>query len=460
MGAALALYARLWLHLEDTYDVEPHTLTQELIARIRREQPQTLALPMDPTPQAASRAQPMLGPFAGGKPSIAVLPFRAGSLDVEHYLTSGIADSVVHALSALNELFVISRGSTLVYVDPSPDFYAIGRELGVRYIVHGSVQKAGQRLRVSTELVDTERSEVIYPNLRDGTISDFFDLQDQIAIDMVKFIAPEVRDRELRRSLRKRPQDITAYDLVLQSYEPLNSLEYAEFSRARDLLQRAMTLDPTYASAYAYAAWWHSYRIGQEWSPSFVEDSAIAERLSRKAIEINPKDALSLAIFGHQESYLRRDYASALRYFDQSLGLCPNLAIAWTLKGATLCFSGNFEEAVDCATAGVRLAPMDQSVFFAEHILAQAKHLCGHYEDALYWSEKSNARNKQLTSNLRLIIANMSALGRSQDAAEVAARHRDLAPNFTVGAWHSRTPLPGEAKVQWAKWLRSAGLAD
>ena len=206
---------------------------------------------------------------AEGRPSIVVLPFRQNQSDPDDaYFADGIVDNIIHALSGLKEVFVISRGSTLGYGGAKIDVRAIGRELGVRYVMYGSVQRAAGHLRIASELSDAETGAIVLAEKYDGEMSEIFALQDRISAQIVTTIAPHVRERERVRAMRKHPKNLTAYDLVLQALGPLYEMDYQSFSRARGLLQQAMAHDPGYAPAYSYAANWHMFRIGQGWSPT------------------------------------------------------------------------------------------------------------------------------------------------------------------------------------------------
>jgi TolB-like protein/DNA-binding SARP family transcriptional activator len=237
IGAALALYARLWRQLEDAYDIEPHKLTQNLIARLRQEQPAGVAPPLFASSTPSSTSQ-LIGGYES-RPSIAVLPFHTPDPADDRYFGEGIVSDIIQSLGGLKELFVISRGSTLRFRGPSPDVRAVSRELGVRYVLYGNVQRSGERLRIFTELVEAETAEILTQKRYEGRHADLFDLQDQIALETAKFIAPEIRERELKRAMRKHPQSMTAYDFVLQALGPLHDLDYATFSRARTLLRRS-----------------------------------------------------------------------------------------------------------------------------------------------------------------------------------------------------------------------------
>jgi adenylate cyclase len=216
------------------------------------------------------------------RPSIVVLPFRMHPTSPEEsYFADGIVDDIIHGLAALKELFVVSRGSALGYGGATLDVGAIGRELGVRYVLYGSVRRSGGRLRIGTELSDAETGTIIRVDQYEGSLTDLFELQGRIAVNVVKTIAPQVRERELVRAMRKQPQNLTAYDFVLQALDLLYRMDYESFSRARGLLQQAIAHDPSYAPAYAYTAYWYVLRVGEMGSSDPVSDAAAAVSRAR-----------------------------------------------------------------------------------------------------------------------------------------------------------------------------------
>jgi TolB-like protein/class 3 adenylate cyclase len=395
-----------------------------------------------------------------GRASIAVLPFRNLASPDEAYFAHGIVDHIIHALAALKELFVISRGSTAGFQGPSIDARAIGEQLEVRYVLSGSVLRSRNHLRITAELSDTATGEIIRADHHTGDLSNLFHLLDRIAEEVVKTIAPNLRERELKRSLRKHPQSLTAYDLVLQALEPLYQLDYDTFSRARGLLQRAMVLDPGYAPAFSYAAYWHLFRQGQEWSPDFAADLAEAERLAAIAIANDGNDATALTIYGHVQSNLKKDYETAIGFIDRAIATSQNSAIAWTFKGATLCFIGDGPSAVRCAETGLRLSPLDKHVFFAEHILAQAHYVSGSFDKAVVWARRAEKHNARLTSNLRTLISSLVAVGRMDEAREAAACHARIVPTFSVLTWAARTPMQGDIRKHRIERLLAAGMPE
>ena len=394
------------------------------------------------------------------RPSIAVLPFRMHLTDPEEsYFADGIVDDIIHGLAALKELFVISRGSALGYSGSTLDVRAIGRELGVRYVLYGSVRRSGGRLRITTELSDAETGTIIRADQYDGSLTDLFELQSQIAVNVVRTIAPHVRERELVRAMRKQPQNLTAYDLVLQALDLLYRMDYESFSRARGLLQQAIAHDPTYAPAHYYTALWYVFRVG-EIGASSEENAAAATMHAAAAIEHDPDDALGLAIAGHVQSFFLRDYRTALSLLDRAIAASPSSAMAWTMSSVTRGYVDDGPTAVQHGEQGVRLSPLDARLFWHEGVLAQAHYIAGNYEEALEWARSAVARNESIRHNARTLIATLAALGK-QDEAEEAARHLlRIQPDFRLGSYAARCPFRSPTLEIWLARLKSAGLPE
>ena len=468
---AMVEYERCRTVLRSRLDIEPAPETQVLFRELRRETagegdaaqstPASIpALSLRLSEVPASRAGEVPGGYEA-RPSIAVLPFREDAAGPDQvYFGDGLVDNIIHALAGLKELIVISRGSTTNYSRRPVDVLAVGRELIVRYVLLGSVQRSTETLRIGVELTDAETGAVIRANRYDGQRSDLFALQDRISEEVVRIIAPQVRQRELMRAMRKHPQSMTAYDFVLQALEPLYQLDETSFAKARGLLEQAIRHDPSYAPAYSYAAYWHCYRIGQEWSPNLGVDMSEASRLAAAAIERDPDDATALAIHGHVQSITSKDFDTALRSFDRAIAACPNSAIAWIFSAATYCFLGDGRSAVLRAETGLRLSPNDSHVFFAEHILSQAHYASGNYEEALLWARRADKRNSRLTSNLRTLAASLVALGKVEESREVALRHQQVVPNFKLTSWAARTPMQGRMRTERVERLRAAGMPE
>jgi len=415
-------------------------------------------------PPKNGRANGLLGAAPAqpeDRPSIAVLPFRKDGADPqESYFADGIIEGIVHVLSGLERIVVVSRGSALALAETTVDPREVGRALGVRYALYGGVRRAGERLRITTELSETETGAIIRSDRYDGDAGDLFALQDRIAEQVVATIAPQVRERELARALRKAPESLTAYDLVLRALDRLKNLDRSSFAHGRDLLERAVALDPKYPSTHSYIAWWHMVSIGQGWSPDNHADMAEAERHAELATALDPQDPLAWAIRGHAQSYLYRNYDGALRILERAMALGPNCPWAWSFGSATAGYLGNGPEAVRLGEQAVRLAPLDPLSPLHEHLLSQAYYIAGRFEEAVTWANKVRSRSPGFTSNLRTLGAALVAVGRNIDAQEVAQRILAEDPSFRLSAFAARTPLPTSVRVLFVDRLRAAGLPD
>jgi adenylate cyclase len=395
------------------------------------------------------------------RPSIAVLPFRMHQTDpAERYFADGVVVDIIHGLASLKELFVISRGSALGYGGATLDVRAIGRELGVRYLLYGSVRRSGGHLRIGTELSDTETGTVIRADQYDGSLTDLFELQGRIALSVVKTIAPHVRERELVRALRKQPQSLTAYDYFLQALDLLYRMDYESFSRARGLLQRANAHDPSYAPAHAYTALWYVFRVGEMGSSDPRADAAAGVSHAATALELDSHDAQILAISGHVHSYFLRDYSSAISLFDRAIAAGPSSALAWSMSSATRGYIGDGKTAVQHGEQAVRLSPLDERLYWQEGLLAQAHYVDGNYDEALEWARSAVARNESIRFTSRTLIATLAALGREDEAAAAAQHLLRMQPDFRLGPYSKNCPFQPPILDTWLARLRSAGLPE
>lgn len=395
------------------------------------------------------------------RPFIAVLPFvEHGAPADQSYFSSGIVDDIIHALAGLKELFVLSRGAGIGLDSGERDIRRIGAQLGVRYILHGSIQRSGKRIRIRTELNEAATGVVLYTDQQEGLLDEVFDLQSRIALRVVGALAPQIRERERNRALRQPPANLTAYDYLLQALDPLFQMDPTAFARAKGLLQRAIASDPEYGPAHSYSAYWHLLRVGQGWSADPRADTAEAAEHAEAAIARDETDALALAIYGHVHSYLLKDFETAAELQDRALECGPSCAMAWTLSSVTQGYLGFGPEAVFRAETGLKLSPRGPHVVYHEHILSQAHYLNGNYDEAARWALRANNHNARLTSNVRCLIASLVALGLPDEASAHAARLLKLDPAFRLSAFGHQTPLPGTIRSDFLDRLRRAGLPD
>ena len=398
---------------------------------------------------------PTSGP-GDGRPSIAVLPFRQDTRDVpDAYLVEGI----VHVLAGLRDLFVISHGSTLGYAGRAIDPRQVGRELGVRYMLHGSVRHVANRLRILTELSDTESGTVLRVDQYEGETNDLFELQDRISTQVVSAIAPQVRGEELRRAMRKHPDNMSSYDFLLQALDHLHRFDNDSFIRAGSLLRQAISHDPGYAATRSYAAWWHILRISQGWSGNPQTDRTEAARHSTTAINLDQNDYLALAIRGHCLAWMR-DYQASKEDLDRAVAAGPNSALAWTMRGLTLGFLGDANEAVRCGERALRLVPLDPFAFYHQSILAQAYYISGRLDEAIALGLRVFARCEAHGSNLRLLTVALMTARRVDEARDMAARLLATEAGFCLSVFAERTVLPDKLRQDYVTRLREAGLPD
>jgi adenylate cyclase len=393
-------------------------------------------------------------------PSIAILPFRAsGENNQDTYFGEGMVDDIIFTLASVRGLLVISRTSTLAYQAPI-DLQKIGQELGVRYVLSGSVRRAEKRIRIAAELWQVETGSLIWNDRYDGEMAELFDLQERIATRIVWSIAPHVREAELKSAMRKRPENMNAYDLLLQAIDLLYRMNPSDFRQAGQLLRRAIAADDTYALAHAYAALWQVHSINQGWTVDQEADSIEAARLATAAVERDPADGFALAICGHTKAVLFRDYPGAIEVFGRALDVAPSNAMAWTLSSGVYSYTGQAKSAIERAERGLRLSPTDKQSFFYLLFLGLAHYVNGTYDEAIIWARKSAALNPRLCSNLRWLIASLVATGKLDEARHFGRVMLEVNPGFRLLAYERWCPLQPELRKELLARLRLAGLPD
>lgn len=394
--------------------------------------------------------------------SLAVLPFRSGAADKhDDYFTEGIAEDIVSALAGVSDLFVVSRTSTAPFQGENVDLRAAGRQLGVRYVVTGTVRRGAEGLSLAAALTDTETGRVLWSHDYDVPLTKLFDLQDDVSLRIARALVPTLGSAELKRSMGKRPESMDAYDLVLQAMYRMYRLDRAEFATARQLLQRAIGLDPEYASAYALLAEWHMLNIGQGYCED--ENAAMGDlvRLATSAIERHKSDARALALLGHCRAWLFRDFDDALDLFEQAFAASPNSAFAWGWSSPTCSYLGDGASAVVHAEYALRLSPLGPHASYFRSALGLAHYTNGDYDEAARWGRRAMAINPLYASNLRSLAASLAARGRLQDARAVGRALLALRPDFSVKRFSMRSSYKDMKRtLALAEHLRLAGLPD
>ena len=381
----------------------------------------------------AVAAEPMIDSFQRRRPSIAVLPFVDQTEDGgASWFSDGLVEAIIAALSCLPELVVISRSSVLRYRGQGHDPERVRRELSVRYMLTGSVRRDGDKVRLSAELCDCEQGTAIWSDRFAGAAADLFELQDELSAKVMTTIAPQVQESELRRVLRKHPESLDAYESVLRGLDLLYRVEEDPWAKALPLFERAMALDPSYATAYALAATCHGERFYEGTSPDPRADHLETERLSRLALTFDRFDPLALSLCGHIRSWLFHDYDHAIELFDRALAANPSAAIAWLRSSATFAYIGETREARRRVEIGLRLSPYDAHVFFSYGLVGLAAYAGGDYAEAASWGRRAMTLNPRFVGNLRFLAASLAASGQLKEAREVGRALLRVNPAFSA----------------------------
>jgi len=387
-----------------------------------------VAAPITGHPTAS--AKPVLA--LPDKPSIAVLPFSNLSGDAEQdYFADGIVEDIITALSRVHWFFVIARNSSFTYKDKTVDVKQVGRELGVRYVLKGSVRKASNRVRITGQLVDAVTGAHIWADHFDGALDDIFDLQDRITASVVGIIEPKLRHVEMERARRKPTESLDAYDLCLRALAQIRG-SYEHSLEALKLLRRAIEIDPQYAAPYGLAAFCYLHQKMRSWvSPS---DPTLAEgiRLAKLVASLGQEDPETLWMAGLALGQLSGDLQGAIALIDRALTLNPNSANAWRVSGLEHAYLGDTELAIAHLERAARLSPLDASAYLCSLGFVSAHFMAGRYEEASAWCDKALHEAPDHPSALRMKAAACGLLGRLDDGRVWVERLLAVNPDTTV----------------------------
>lgn len=396
------------------------------------------------------------------RPSIAVLPFVNMSGDAEQeYFADGITEDLITALSKLRWLLVIARNSSFIYKGKAVDVKRVARDLGVRYVLEGSVRKGGSRVRVTAQLIDAATGNHIWAERYDGELTDIFDLQDQLTARVVGAIAPKLEQVEIERAARKPTESLDAYDYFLRGMASLHQWTRQSSDEARRLFYRAIELDAGFASAWGMAAWSFVPPKGNDWMGDRAQDVAETTRLARRAVELGADDAAALAGAGYALVFVVHDLDEGPAILDRALALCPNLAGALIDNGWTKAFLGEPDLAIKHINDAMRLSPLDPMSFRTRAAVAFAHFVAGRYEESSSWAEKSLQEKANYLPALRDLAASKVLAGRDSEAKAAMARLRELAPAMRVSSVKQWLPFrrPDDL-ARLEDGLRRAGLPD
>ena len=396
------------------------------------------------------------------KPSIAVLPFNNLSGDPEQdYFADGVVEEIITALSRMRWLFVIARNSSFTYKGRPVDVKQVGRELGVRYVLEGSVRKAGNKVRITGQLVDAAAGVHLWADRFDGALEDIFDLQDQVTAKVVSAIAPRLETAEIERAQRKPTESLDAYDYYLRGMAGLHQWSREGNNAALVNFHRAIEIDPKFALAHAMAARCFPQRKGSGWVVDKAREAAEAERLARRAVELGGDDALALSTAGFVIGYIARDFNTAAVLIERGLQLNANMAWGW-LYGAWLgVWRGDPDLALERIDRAMRLSPHDPQFFVMQGIAAYAHYVAGRYAEALSWAERAVFERSDYVTGLRVLAASAAMTGHDGQASDAIARLRELDADLHLSNLRDVVPLQKpEDLSRMAEGLRKAGLPE
>jgi TolB-like protein len=395
------------------------------------------------------------------RPSIAVLPFENLSGDREQeYFADGMVEEIIMALSRFRQLFVIARNSSFTYKSRAVDVKQVGRELGVRYVLEGSVRRAQNKVRIAGQLIDTSTAEHLWADRFDGGLEDIFDLQDQVTASVVGAILPRLQRAEIERSKRKPTESLDAYDYYLRGLAGLFQWTKDANNEALPLFQRAIEFDPNFASAYAMAARCYSQRMTSGWMTDRAREIAETSRLARRAAALGGDDAVALSTAGFALAYVAGEVEEGNAMIDRALVLNANLAWAWYFSGWGKIWLGEPEIAIAHISRALRLSPHDPHAFNMRSATAFAHFIAGRHAEALSWAESALLERPDHISALRVFAASCGMLGLSERGAKAMARLRELDPRLRLSNLRDITPLGLEHFASLSEGLRKAGLPE
>ena len=393
------------------------------------------------------------------KPSVAVLPFtNLGGDSEQDYFADGMVDDIITGLSRINWLFVIARNSTFIYKGRAVDVKQVGRELGVRYVLEGSVRRLRDSVRVTGQLIDASTGAHVWAERYDRRSGDIFALQDDVALSVVGAIAPSVRRAEIDRVKRKRPDSLDAYDLVLRAQPDVDSGMPEQVTRALALLHRALELEPDYALAHGNAAMCHHclfLRAGLK-----EEDRAASVRHARSAIIHGQDDAHALTLAGFSIGMDGHDRAAAFTALEAALAISPSSALTYILGAVLLGWGGEAERAIEWSERGMRLSPFDPWAFAAFDAQAMSHLLCGRHDEACRAAYRSVQANPAHSITYVQLAAALAKLGRLEEAKAAAARVLELHPTFRYSRQFAGVNCAPALAQCLGDALRLAGLPE
>jgi adenylate cyclase len=398
-------------------------------------------------------------PSLPDKPSIAVLPFDNMSGDPEQeYFADGMVEEITTALSRFKSLFVIARNSSFTFKGRAVDIREVGRRLGVRYVLEGSVRKASGKVRIAGQLIDAVTGAHIWADTFERDLTDVFALQDEVTIAVVSAIQPKLLQTEIAMATRQRPENLTAYDLFLRAMQQSFLTTRESVAEALKFARRALELDPRFGLAAALAGVCHSNNVlwGYAADPQFDRKEAV--RLHRLALDIDDSDPDILGWASVTSAFMVGDSESEIEMADRAVALNPNSFRAWACRGFVYLNAGLPEEAAPSFERAIPMSPVDPHLHRSFVGMAAAYIELGRFDEAIVAGKKAQRQNPSYAAAYRCLASAFAHLGRDTEAHEAAARALEHDPAFTISAFYARVGQSNSKLM--IEGLRKAGLPE
>jgi adenylate cyclase len=396
------------------------------------------------------------------RPTVAVLPFRTiNGKPEDTYFGEGVTDEVITGLSRSRTMYVIARSSTLRYSErgSNTDLRQIAAELDVRYLLDGSVWRKNEKLRIKVDLVDMTGNRCVWTQRFDGGNDEVFDFQDRIAASVIGSLEPRLQAVEAVRAGERPTDSLDAYDCILKAMSRLYKFTDESFRETNELIERSITLDSSYAQAYAYRAWRLNFVLGEARSKDPAGDRMRAIEAAERALELDPDDTFVICVAAQLHAFTMKnlDYANDL--FDRALALDENSAFAWGLSALTRAYLGDPDDALERLQNHWRLNPYDPLNFYFWIVAGIAEFVAGRYTEAIAWTRKANRANPRFRPAFRILAACLALSGDEQAARSVGQQLIVLEPTFDVGKFLEWYPLRKQQDlIRLGEGLRAAGL--
>ena len=411
---------------------------------------------------SGSKGQPAPVLTIPDRPSMAVLPILNLSPDLrQDFFADGVVEDIIAALSRMGWLLVAARSSSFTYKGRAVDVKQVGRELGVRYVLEGSIRKLADRMRITSQLIDATTGVHVWAERFEGSINDSFQLQDEIVASIVGAIVPQLERAEIERAHRKSTDNLDAYDYYMRGMRKFHQGTRDGIDQALPLFHKAIEIDPDYAAGYGMAAWCHVWRKINGWMTDRVQEIEQGASLAERAIELGKNDAIALTRGGHALGHFGSDLDRCIELLERALMLDPNLRTAWYLSGFQRIARGESNDAIGRFVKGMRLSPLDPEMPRIQTGMALAHLLAGSYDVASVWAGKALREMPNFALATGIVAASEALAGRMVEAERATRDLRELNPALRItslGEW-IQLRRPEDLRL-FADGLRKSGLPE